>query len=171
MNIYQYHNRPEQLEQYRIMKPHVKQMERDDFWTSRGKPYLVGRGIEEILNSADYSYLFARFINKPFPKGEEIIATVPEMAYQYAKYVLDGEFPKGEDAIATSARHSLDYARFTDKRFKKGEAVIKEIPLYAWLYAAKITKNRFIEAEDNLRKSKGFWEKYTKSMKGLGIEL
>ena len=83
MNLYTYHNTPEQLKWAETIEPIVKQSIIDKFWSGYGLPEYKGEGEDFIAKHADFSFF-------------------------YATEVLEKRFPEGEDAIATDGRYSYN---------------------------------------------------------------
>jgi len=170
MNLYTYHNTPEELIFYNDdnIKIVEKQLIVNGFWReldmesnvdregedeiarspflSFQYAYLIKKGRfkkgEDILSTdARYSYYYADFLRKRFHRGEDIIAKNAEYAYKYARYVINGKWEKGEAGIAKSAEYSFEYAKYIIKdRFEKGEAVIKGTDHYQTVYLRFLKK-------------------------------
>lgn len=110
---------------------------------------------ERIISiSPEYSLRYARnVIERPFPEGEDTIATDPSCAYRYALDVLKGRFEKGEDAISKDPILALQYAKDVLRgRFEKGEDTIAQSSSQAFLYAKTVLKGRFELGEDAISK-------------------
>ena len=72
---------------------------------------------------------------------EEARTSVPEIAYEYARWVLNGRFPGGEPAIAQDAQWAYEYAQDVLKgRFPAGEAAIAQDAQWAYEYAQDVLK-------------------------------
>jgi hypothetical protein len=66
-----------------------------------------------------------------------IIRRDPELAYEYAYFVIDGRFPEAESALITNPEIAADYARY-------------------------IIKDRWIEAEPIIKTKSNIWRVYKK---------
>jgi hypothetical protein len=80
-----------------------------------------------ILKSKNISYLYdyAEMTGKRFKPAEKYIAKDSHFAWHYANNVVKGPWPEGEDAIAKDGRNSFWYSELINKRFRKGEKIIK----------------------------------------------
>jgi hypothetical protein len=105
-------------------------------------------------------------------KNSNIVITTPEMAYIFARYVLEGRFLEAEPYIAKSPRYSYQYAyevvnkdnRYTDDKLERwpvGEPAMMTDPVYAGYYARVIMKKRWEEAEPVIMKDFNAWTNYT----------
>ncbi len=75
------------------------------------------------------------------PEAREFMASNPEYAFRYAKYILNDRFPEGEKAIATNGEYSYLYALVVlYKRFPEGEETIASSK-YDRLYKALVRGN------------------------------
>jgi hypothetical protein len=113
MNLYKFHQSPEDLHKHKEAEDSVVDM----FWDKyKNNPKELKKKEWAIAKSAEYSYLYARNILEGrfelgrFELGEPAIAKSAEYSYLYAADVLNGKFPLGEPAIAKSAKYSYYYA-------------------------------------------------------------
>jgi len=167
MNLYDYHNEPENLhggiEQIDNVKLGLFQ-----------KVMPRVETFDAILDSPVLSYRYALLINKGrFPEGEEAIAKSTDYSYKYAKEVLEGAFSEGEDAIAKDARYSYEYAYLVlgKKRFPKGEPAIAKDSRMANVYAQYIIKGRWKEGEKAIMSNGKDWYDYQEFLKEQEAEL
>lgn len=72
-------------------------------------------GEDAIAKDADESFAYADFLNKPFPKGEAIMAKDPHIACNYAIRILKGRFSLGEEAISKNSVIAKKYSDFLDQ--------------------------------------------------------
>ena len=74
---------------------------------------------------------------------------VPEMAYEYARDVINGRWPEGESTIAKDPVFAFMYIThiLKRKRWKKAEPAIMKDPYIAFMYARDIIEDRWKEAE------------------------
>ena len=133
MNLYNYHNNPEELYKYEIFGM-VQQEELDVFWEHMKLEDFVGKDISEVLKYPNIAYAYAlKVIKGRWEEGEDIISSQARESYLYALNVLENEFIKGEDAIAKNVSDSTAYAINVLKgRFPKGEAIIKRSGKLYW---------------------------------------
>jgi hypothetical protein len=130
MNLYKFHQSPEDLHKHKEADESVVDM----FWDKYKKnPKELKKREPAIAKSAVYSYYYAKnVLEGKFPLGEPAIAKSSEYSYWYARYVLEGKFPLGEPAIAKSATYSYYYAIDVLKgRFPLGEPAIK-LNIHLW---------------------------------------
>lgn len=87
------------------------------------------------------------------PEHEAVIARNAYYAYYYA-YFVAGRFRLGESTIARDAELAYKYALHVLKgRFFEAEPVIRQEPIYHWLYQNQITilEKKKQEKEQNLK--------------------
>ena len=100
------------------------------------------------------SEIIHKYIKKPTPALEPLIAQNPNTAYSYARKILRGRFPAGEPAIATDARCSRLYALYVIRGvFPLGEAAIATDTWESNSYAIRVLKGRFVLGEPNILES------------------
>jgi hypothetical protein len=118
------------------------------------RPFPLGE--ETIATNACYSYGYAKNVLKgPFKLGEAAIAKDAQCSCWYAQDVLKGPFPLGEKAIATNAQYSHYYAKDVLKgRFILGEKTIATNAGYSYYYAKDVLKGRFKLGEKTIAKDK-----------------
>ena len=110
-------------------------------------PYGTYQFVQDLISNGQETEITDQMIN--------YIATDPQSAKDYACIVINRPFPVGEDAIATNASCSYSYAKLAlkGKRFKKGEPVIMVGgSRYAYLYARYILKKQWPAAEPYIAK-------------------
>jgi hypothetical protein len=93
---------------------------------------------------------------------EPYIKDDPELAARYAIYVLHGPFPAGEPAIATDPYWALSYTEHAldFKPFPAAEPALLRVPYYAALYAIRVLRRRWLEAEPVIQQDLFAWKKY-----------
>jgi len=127
MNIYKFHNKPEELNHY----------------TNRLQiPEIAWNGIKNSKVRV--------------PELEPYIAKDPYYASEYACDIIGGRFKEAEPYIAKSAKYAYMYAMNILKgRFKEAEPYIMKDPKWAFRYATNVIKRKFPtkEGEDNILKS------------------
>jgi lambda repressor-like predicted transcriptional regulator len=159
MNIYNLHNKPEDLHGHD--KKHLAPPIAYDAVAQNHK--LIGDPEIEaaIAKDASYSLKYVYLSNDRFVKGEAAIASNPGTAYQYASDIC-GPFPKGEDAIARDGFLSYKYAHNVLRGpFPKGEDAILTQGLSRCVdYAVKVAKRPFPKAEKMIANSHGLLEYY-----------
>ena len=117
--------------------------------TYKDKSKLHPQIKELIGRNFSTAFIYANKTRKPFPEGEDAIATVSSYAFEYATEILKGRFPKGEKEMARdlSTTKCIEYARLIKKRFKQAEHRILKDPFDAVIYAERVIKGRWPEAE------------------------
>jgi hypothetical protein len=97
---------------------------------------------------AQMAYEYARdVVQGPWPAGEAAIAQSTYFSFWYAFSVVDSPFPKGEAAIALASNWSYYYAHDVIRgRWIMGEAAIKRDAKFALDYF-RFTKDQFSEIE------------------------
>lgn len=78
-----------------------------------------------LSTNAEIAFTHAR-LTGPFPQGEPVIATDPQYAAWYAKYVLKGPFPLGEPVILADERMSVWYQKEVLDRDWEGEEQMRQ---------------------------------------------
>jgi hypothetical protein len=123
--------------------------------------------------TAEQAYAFAEDIIKgPFPEGEHVIASVPEVAVNYARFILERRWPECEEAILEEANIETiwSYLRWVIKApWPEAEEIIKSTKettdawqpraydvSYACKYANYYLEGRWPEAEEGIMKSTGW---------------
>ena len=144
MNLYSYHNKPEELHNYFEAGEKIP----DVFWDKFSKhPEKLKEKEHLIAKNPQYAWKYANQILKgAFPEGEEAIGTNAQYSIEYAE-LLEDRFAKGEDTIAKSAEHSYYYAAIIGASFPEGEGAIAKDALYSYLYARDVLRGRFREGE------------------------
>lgn len=83
MNLYDYYTRPQDLNKYAIAQDTVPVL----FFDKLSRKELIKKK-SAFTTDAHYAYQYAQYIiEKPFPEGEPVIRTSPEMSYNYSKYI------------------------------------------------------------------------------------
>ena len=108
MNLYDLHNKPEDLHRHDAIDTHVA----DAFWDKyKNNPGELKKRESAIAKNTLYSYLYAEYIiKKRFELGEPAIAKDADYSYWYARNVLKGRFKLGEPAIAKRTWYASKYA-------------------------------------------------------------
>jgi hypothetical protein len=125
MNLYKFHQSPEDLHKHDSKEDHVIEL----FWDKYAdNPKELKKREAVIAKSAKYSYLYAiDVLHGKFLLGEPAIAKSADYSYWYARNVLKGKSPLGEPAIAKDVLYSYWYAKYVLKgRFKLGEPAIEK---------------------------------------------
>ena len=107
MNLYKYHNQPEELHNHEGGQMVAFQLfmdERHKTYSKADTPF----NMSIILRSPDYALAYAQFIDNKFPAGEDAIARDAWTSYAYAM-VLKSRFEKGERAINRNPRYKEAY--------------------------------------------------------------
>lgn len=122
-----------------------------EYWkATEGKEH----DISAILSSAEWSYMYGKFIRKRFKLGEPSILTSPTYAYLYAYEVIKGRWIEAEKIIASDPFASLAYARnVIGGRFHLGEDAIKRSPSASSDYVFSIIRKRDPSFEASIKKS------------------
>lgn len=124
MNIYKFHSNPVELigydDQVKICPAAALS------WALAELIDIPQSILNTIAKEAFTSFKWAYYTNKPFPLGEDAIATNAQLSYKYALLILNKAFKKGEPAIAQHPVFSLRYAtKVLKDRFPAGEPTIK----------------------------------------------
>ena len=121
-DLYRLHTNPHELYGYNTADDLVPEI----FWPKYESNLIELRKRESALaKSPQYSYLYARLSGKPFPIGEDMIATNAMYSYKYARHILKDRFPKGEQILSKSANWSYEYAsRVIKGKWPEGEETI-----------------------------------------------
>lgn len=91
---------------------------------------------------------------KRLNKAEKIRLIYPDMAYNYAKEVVNGRWVEGEFALAMAPTWAYQYAKDILKgRWPEAEPYIIKDTASAYLYAKNVIKARWPEAEPLMVKS------------------
>lgn len=107
-----------------------------------------------IASSAEWSFMYAKFIRKRFKLGEHSILTSPTYAYRYAEEVIGGRWIEAERTIASDPFSSLAYAtNVIGGRFIIGEDAIKKSPSASSDYVFSILRKRSSSFEASIKKS------------------
>ena len=132
MNLYKFHTNPEQLEGYEN-RLRIPMMAYE-YGTQHG---FTDELVSSVAKHPELAFKYARnIIESRFPEGEAAIATDPELAFEYAWEIIEGRFPEGEAAIATDPRWAYYYASHIIKgRWPEVEPVIATDPRWAGYYA------------------------------------
>jgi len=103
-----------------------------------------------ILTSAEYSFLYSRFVIKGrWPEAEEIIKTSPYWSYRYALDVVKGQWPEAEEIILASAEWSYRYIKWvtTGRRPEVEETIApqQDETNLSWEELAKLLSKKLAE--------------------------
>ena len=124
MNLYEFHNKPEELNGYEDRIYFIPEFA---YNTLSENPNREDKNRLEdcIAKSGTYSCQYAYYVlNKPFPNGEDAIAnSTPDTACFYATKVLKGKFPKGEKLISMSRKYWDEYEFWTNEENRKRYSV------------------------------------------------
>ncbi len=149
MNLYKLHDNPKPLHGYEERNNIVPELIKKQIKSGKS---ANAQQLKNIASNPELAYWYAKYIIKGrFPEGEKAIASNPDYAYLYAKNIIKGRFPEGEKAIASSPYYALWYAKNVLKgRFPEGEPAIASDPWYAYLYAKYVIKGRFPADEKDI---------------------
>jgi len=110
---------------------------------------------DEAAKSAPHAIYYALTNNRPFPEGEEVIASHPASANSYASMVLNSRWSKGEPAILKNVTMALSYIREIIKdEWPEAEPLLLTEPNEALSYLKEFKKARWLELEDLIVNSK-----------------
>lgn len=169
MNLYQYHSSPKVLHGHNERRTHVPEFLMNDI----RKGTLNKSQLAKITKSPELSLMVAQERGTTFPEGEKAIATNPQTAMKYAKYILHDPFPKGEKAIASDKYTAVEYAvAILRGPFPEGEKIILTDMYTSLQYAQLAIQDRWPKGEkiintewtrtpyNRLLKIKGYDKKY-----------
>ena len=135
INLYEYHSKPNSLEQY------------------ENRVAIIPR----------LAYNYAIETKQRFEAGEPAIMKIPYNALWYALYVIKCRWPEAEPAIMKDPWFAYLYAEnIIQGRWEAGETAIMKDSLGAYEYAVNIIKDRWREAEPTIMKDPGYWRWYKK---------
>lgn len=134
------------------------------------RPFPKGEDVIAQHGKASLYYA-VKVLNAPFPKGEDAISTNAQWAYQYASKVLKGRFPKGEDAIASDPKFAFFYTNTIIKGpWSKGEETFATDSLWAFMYARDILVGPFPKGENAIASEKDETKDYYKFLQDNGFK-
>ena len=124
MNLYQYHNKPESLNNFDEAQDTIPSI----VWSK----YYIPRYVDTDENVARKS---ENGINK-LKKYKHLFVHNAKDALKFADKIIKGKFAEGEDAIvkANDPFIAFSYALTSGGRFLKGEKVLARDEYYAGLY-------------------------------------
>ena len=163
LNPYRFHSQPQQLMGY------ADAMKIPSVAWDMAKTVAQKRKLEHLwAQDPELAYQYAEFvIKKPWPPGEAAIASSPKWAFKYAQGVIDKPWPPGEAAIASSAEYAYSYARHVIRKpWPPGEAAIASDPKYAYYYALTVIQKRWPPGEAAIASSPIWANYYARDMIG-----
>ena len=124
MNLYKYHNKPKDLNNFDKAQDTIPSIIWDKYYTPRyfdADENVIEKSEKGIIELKKYRHLFVH---------------TAKDALKFSAKVLDGRFPEGEDAIvkANDPFMTFSYALNIGGRFLKGEKVLVRDEYYAGLY-------------------------------------
>lgn len=147
MNIYNYHNKPENLHGHQDKEVNVPELLRRDMI----KGSLSKAQRQKIYQSALLSLSYAQLMEAPVPEGEAVIAKDGKIALTYAHHILKGPFPKGEKTIASNKYTAINYAKtILFKPFPEGEKAILTDKYTTLDYVKSIIQDKWPTGEATL---------------------
>jgi lambda repressor-like predicted transcriptional regulator len=164
LNPYRFHSQPQQLMGYADAFTKIPSIAWDLARTSRQK-----RKLEHVwAQDPELALQYAEFvIKKPWPPGEAAIASSARSAFQYAQGVIDKPWPPGEAAIASSAEYAYNYARYVIRKpWPPGEAAIASSAKYAYYYALTVIQKPWPPGEAAIASSAEYANNYARDVIG-----
>lgn len=155
MNIYEFFDRPEELNGYESCQTFVPTLIMEHIRAFDLKERCPS--FEKVLaKKASTAIEYALFIGERFYEGEPTILKNGRAIYLYARDVIKGAWPEGELMISKDATHSYFYAKdvLDRQRFYLGEPTIAKNGKVAFSYAKNIIGGRFPEAEPTFKRMK-----------------
>jgi len=110
MNLYNLHAKPESLDHHAAAQDSVPSIVWEKY---RDDAAELKKREAALAKDSEIAYRYARnILQGKFPAGEAVIATDEYWSYQYAFYVLKDRFPAGEAAIARNPEVAKKYNNF-----------------------------------------------------------
>lgn len=129
-------------------------------------------GEQAIITDAEMSWRYALDLDFRFREAEPIISKDAGFAHLYAVHIIKGRWPAGEKAIASNPNTARQYVRWilVNTRFLTYEKQMatstnKQDVEYAFEYARDILKGRFPQAEHLFAHSPGHAIEYARLIK------
>lgn len=109
------------------------------------------------------AFNYVKMVNAPVPELETLIASVPDLAYQYA-VGFAGWFPLGERSIAKNPSNSLNYSESVGVRIRDAEDTFAENDTFAAKYGTIMKKHDLWGSwtEDELARTPVWMYQYAK---------